>query len=362
MSASAGIESGSDFSAASQPGCVPSASAPHGSYLGLRIAALFVILFGSTLGALLPVLLVRRAQVQSGPQVPQAWLNFAKYFGSGVILGTAFIHLLAPGIEALNNPCLSPGWRKYPYALGLCLCSILGIFIVSVVSTRYGALVGAKNGQPGSSEHASPPNLNLDINEQAVAAEFAEEGGVDAKMRTSIIGLAILEFGAILHRSVCTRINLIWHARCIPLISVLIGLTLAVDPKFKVLFAVLVTHQIFEGLGIGSRLASVRLPARCAHVPIIGAVVFGLSTPLGMAVGLAARATYNANDPGALVVSGVLDSLSAGILMYTALVELLGREILFNEELMRGPARTQVSAVLWVFLGCCVMALLGKWV
>ncbi|KAJ7613738.1 Zinc/iron permease [Mycena polygramma] len=335
-------ESGSNTSAASQPSCVPSASAPHGSYLGLRIAALFVILFGSTLGALLPVLLVRRAQIQSGAGVPRAWLNFAKYFGSGVILGTAFIHLLAPGIEALNNPCLLPGWRKYPYALGLCLCSILGIFVVSVVSTRCGAMVGAKNGQP-EPERAGPPGLDLDINDHATAAEFTEEGRDDAKLRTSIIGLAILEFGAILH-------------------SVLIGLTLAVDRKFKVLFAVLVTHQIFEGMGIGSRLASVRLPARCAHVPIIGAVVFGLSTPLGMAVGLAVRATYNADDPGALVVSGVLDSLSAGILMYTALVELLGREILLNEEFMRGPAQTQVSAVLWVFFGCSVMALLGKWV
>jgi hypothetical protein len=78
---------------------------------------------------------------------------------------------------------------------------------------------------------------------------------------------------------------------------------------------------VFEGLGIGSRLATVSLPARYAHLPIVGAVVFGMSTPLGMAVGLAMHASYNADDPGALVVSGVLDSLSAGILLYTALVE-----------------------------------------
>jgi zinc transporter 1/2/3 len=78
---------------------------------------------------------------------------------------------------------------------------------------------------------------------------------------------------------------------------------------------------LFEGLGIGARLASVRISARYTHIPIIGAVLFGLSTPLGIAVGLAMRATYNVGEPGALVVSGVLDSLSAGILMYTALVE-----------------------------------------
>jgi zinc transporter 1/2/3 len=44
-----------------------------------------------------------------------------------------------------------------------------------------------------------------------------------------------------------------------------------------------------------------------------------------MAVGLAVRTSYSADDPGALVVSGVLDSLSAGILIYTGLVEVRGR-------------------------------------
>ncbi|KAJ6554373.1 Zinc/iron permease [Mycena capillaripes] len=354
------MSAGMDVSAPSQSvtqhsSCLNSTSSQthaYASYFGLRVAALFIILFGSTLGALLPVLLARRAQAQSGARkVPLAWLNFAKYFGSGVILGTAFIHLLVPGIEALTNPCLSPIWRKYPYPLGLCLSSILGIFVIEVLSMRYGiqrrAKLEAFAGTVKShvTDHTNVPNLDLYVFEPSTEAELAEDQNGTAPGRTcnSIIGLAILEFGAILH-------------------SVLIGLTLAVDLKFKILFAVLVTHQVFEGLGIGSRLATVRLPARYSHIPIVGAVVFGLSTPLGIAVGLAMCATYNADDPGALVVSGVLDSLSAGILMYTALVELLGREVLFNEELMRGPAKHLVAAVVWVFLGCSVMALLGKWV
>ncbi|KAJ7161144.1 ZIP-like iron-zinc transporter [Mycena filopes] len=324
--------------------CFRDSQLTQDAYLHLRIAALFIILVGSTLGALLPVLLSRRAQAQShygaARNVPLAWLDFAKHFGSGIILGTAFIHLLAPGIEALSNPCLPPGWQKYPYALGLCLSSILAIFIVEIVTVRYGARQRSKGdvqlGVPA--EHGRETEL-AESNNPAIQA--AAEG--NHHIFANIIGLAILEFGAILH-------------------SVLIGLTLAVDPKFKVLFAVLVTHQVFEGLGIGSRLATVRFPPRYAHLPILGAVIFGLSTPLGIAVGLAMRARYNADDPGALVISGVLDSLSAGILMYTALVELLGREILFNEELMQGPGLKLSLAVLWVFLGCCVMALLGKWV
>ncbi|KAJ7269920.1 hypothetical protein C8J57DRAFT_1323960 [Mycena rebaudengoi] len=66
-------------------------------------------------------------------------------------------------------------------------------------------------------------------------------------------------------------------------------------------------------------------------------------------------------DAEALILSGVLDSLSTGILIYTGLVELLAHEILFNKGLMKGLTMPVLYAVLWVFLGCSVMALLGKW-
>ena len=39
--------------------------------------------------------------------------SFAKYFGSGVIIATAFIHLLSPAIDELSSPCLGPAWRAY---------------------------------------------------------------------------------------------------------------------------------------------------------------------------------------------------------------------------------------------------------
>ncbi|KAJ6592297.1 hypothetical protein DFH09DRAFT_906830, partial [Mycena vulgaris] len=63
---------------------------------------------------------------------------FAKYFGSGVIMSTDFIHLLSPALEALASPCLSPGWFQYPYALALCMLSIFSIFILKLVAFRWG--------------------------------------------------------------------------------------------------------------------------------------------------------------------------------------------------------------------------------
>lgn len=128
-------------------------------------------------------------------------------------------------------------------------------------------------------------------------------------------------------------------AMLIHLISVLIGLTLAVDENFKVLFIVIVFHresttssfrnlsdlnfnlETFEGLGIGSRLAYLELPRRFSWVPVSGALLYGLTTPIGIAIGLGVRQSYNPGSTTASIVSGILDSLSAGILMYTGLVE-----------------------------------------
>lgn len=57
--------------------------------LGLRISAIFVILIGSTLGAVFPVF----ARRHRGLGVPDWAFFVAKYFGSGVIIATAFIHV-----------------------------------------------------------------------------------------------------------------------------------------------------------------------------------------------------------------------------------------------------------------------------
>ena len=49
---------------------------------GLRIASVFIILVGSMFGALFPVLSRRMKWLQ----VPKGLFDFAKYFGSGVIV------------------------------------------------------------------------------------------------------------------------------------------------------------------------------------------------------------------------------------------------------------------------------------
>lgn len=105
-------------------------------------------------------------------------------------------------------------------------------------------------------------------------------------------------------------------------------------PSFS-LFIVIVFHQTFEGLGLGSRLAFLPLPRKlksvfctltlhrnepqltlapssCSYVPIAGALIYCIVTPIGMAIGLGVRSSYSSSSNGVLIASGVLDAISAG--------------------------------------------------
>lgn len=158
-----------------------------------------------------------------------------------------------------------------------------------------------------------------------------------------LTSIFILEFGVVFH-------------------SVLIGLTLAVSgAEFRTLYIVLTFHQLFEGLGLGTRLATVPWPASRWQTPYLMAIAYGLSTPTAIAVGLGVRDTYRAEGATTLVVAGVFDSLSAGILLYTGLVELMAHEFLFTHSLKETKTSTLMSAFGCMVLGAFLMSLLGKW-
>lgn len=143
----------------------------------------------------------------------------------------------------------------------------------------------------------------------------------------------ILEFGVIFH-------------------SIFVGLTLAVagGEQFNTLYVVLVFHQTFEGLGLGSRLAVTPWNKTKKWTPYLLGMAYGFSTPIAMAVGLGLRETYTPGSATALIVNGCFDSVSAGILIYTGLVELMAHEFMFS-PVMR---KARLSVVLSAF-GCMVL-------
>ncbi|KAG9050411.1 high-affinity Zn(2+) transporter zrt1 [Tulasnella sp. UAMH 9824] len=326
------------------------------TYTGLRIASIFVILAGSSFGALFPVIAKRNPFFS----VPKTVYEFAKYFGSGVIIATAFIHLLAPAFEALGNECLGEGWKTYPWAAAITMMSTFALFLTELFAFRIGtaklealkvdydphghalAQAGHHSAHGPEAERSHPPKEKEVDSSDVEAHDHARVTAFYSTTMAQIIGVSILEFGVIFH-------------------SVLIGLTLAVDEDFKVLFIVLVFHQTFEGLGLGSRLAYLDLPDAWSWARYAGAVAYGLTTPIGIAIGLGVRSTYNPGSSTASAVSGCLDAISAGILLYTGLVELLAHEFVFNPEAHKAPLGKLLYSIGCMVLGAGLMSLLGRW-
>jgi zinc transporter 1/2/3 len=173
---------------------------------------------------------------------------------------------------------------------------------------------------------------------------MAKSGGASTEdYAAQLTGIFILEFGMIFH-------------------SVFIGLTLAVSgSEFTTLYIVLVFHQTFEGLGLGSRLAILPWPPSKRKTPYLLGIGYAVSTPIAIAIGLGVRNTYPPGGRTTLIVNGVFDSISAGILIYTALVELMAHEFMFSTAMRRASIRTVLAAFGLLCLGAALMALLGKW-
>jgi solute carrier family 39 (zinc transporter), member 1/2/3 len=89
--------------------------------INLRLGAIFIILVTSACTTLFPVITRRIPRCS----IPTPVFNFAKYFGSGVIIATAFLHLLAPGVEELSSPCLNQDFQDYTFAFAFAMISML---------------------------------------------------------------------------------------------------------------------------------------------------------------------------------------------------------------------------------------------
>lgn len=103
------------------------------------------------------------------------------------------------------------------------------------------------------------------------------------------------------------------------------------------------------------------MPETFANVLPFCVVGYALSTPLAIAVGLAVRTTLNPESYSTLIVNGVFDSISAGILIYTALVELVAHDFLFGPKMRSAPLEVVFAAIGYMMLGAMLMAVLGKW-
>lgn len=173
----------------------------------------------------------------------------------------------------------------------------------------------------------------------------------------------------------------------------MIGLTLVVagDSFFITLAIVIIFHQMFEGIALGTRIAalghgtSAAAMATTSHghahfhdTPPISvdrsgpssvslfkklmlATGFAIVTPIGMAIGIGVLHKFNGNDPSTIIAIGTLDALSAGILVWVGLVEMWAHDWMLGGELTNANLLTTVLSMVGLVAGMILMSVLGKW-
>lgn len=134
--------------------------------LSLHVAALFIILGTSTVACAFPILATRFPRLH----IPTSFLFFVSHFGTGVLIATAFVHLLPTAFTSLGDPCLSDFWTKdYPAMPGA--IALGGIFLVTVIEMVFSPAQNICRGgkqhetrrEPSLCHETQPANTTKDL-------------------------------------------------------------------------------------------------------------------------------------------------------------------------------------------------------
>ncbi|XP_074327170.1 fe(2+) transport protein 1-like [Apium graveolens] len=109
--------------------------------------------------------------------------------------------------------------------------------------------------------------------------------------------------------------------------SVIIGLSLGASDNpctIRPLVAALCFHQMFEGMGLEGCILQADYRAKTNAIMVF---FFSATTPFRIILGIGLSNVYTDNSQAALIVVGLLDAASAGLLNYMALVDLLAPDL-----------------------------------
>ncbi|KAJ6819399.1 putative zinc transporter 6 [Iris pallida] len=347
------VSSSSDLTRASW--CRNGPAATH-----LKLVSLAVIFVTSAVGITLPVFLSRMFH---GKKSYADSLHLIKCFAAGVILSTSLVHVLPDASSALSDCQLSSRhpWRDFPFSGFVSLVGSLLSLLVDVVASEH--LLATENTtatSTSSTKHSSNSYERIGKVEEEVvvvsvgchgsqkALELEVEGGGGeeeermVRMKQRMVS-QVLEIGIIFH-------------------SVIIGVTMGMSQNrctIRPLVAALSFHQIFEGMGLGGCIAQAGFGMKTVGYMCL---MFSATTPLGILMGMMIfyMTGYNDSSPNALIFEGLLGSLSSGILVYMALVDLIAVDFFHNKAMASNPRLKKISYVVLV-LGSASMSVLALW-
>lgn len=307
--------------------------------LPLKIIAIVSILATSMIGVCLP--LMSRSIPALRPD--RNLFVIVKAFAAGIILATGFMHVLPDSFDMLWSDCLKENpWHKFPFTGFVAMLSaIVTLMIDSMATALYSRKSRPAFINPDDAEPETPSSASrLHGHGHGHVAAASKDVDEDKQLLRYRVVAMVLELGIVVH-------------------SVVIGLSLGASNNtcsIKGLIAALCFHQMFEGMGLGGCILQAEYKFLKKAIMVF---FFSVTTPFGIALGLAMSSTYKENSPSALVTVGLLNASSAGLLIYMALVDLLAAD--FMGQRLQDSIKLQVKSYAAVLLGAGGMSLMAKW-
>ncbi|KAJ0792240.1 putative zinc/iron permease [Helianthus debilis subsp. tardiflorus] len=318
----------------------------------LKFISMFVIFFTSVIGISAPVLLAR---LFHGKPLYDKAILIIKCFAAGVILSTSLVHVLPDAYDALADCQVSSHhpWKDFPFSGLITLIGVLTALLVDLTATSHvdGYSHGHVHGG-GNKETTGYTRLGEDEEMKKTVVEIETVEAEEERRRVKEEEMVKLKQRMV---SQVLEIGIIFH-------SVIIGVTMGMSQNqctIKPLVAALAFHQIFEGMGLGGCIAQAGFKfGTTAYM----CIMFSVTTPMGIALGmiLFSMTGYDDSNPNALIMEGLLGSLSSGILIYMGLVDLIALDF-FHNKLMSSETWLKKISFVALVLGSTSMSILALW-
>ncbi|KAJ3674469.1 hypothetical protein LUZ60_005085 [Juncus effusus] len=333
--------------AESSPHCRDTSAAEH-----LKIASLAVILLASFAGVAAPVGLAR--VLSKYPNYPKLLL-LVKSFAAGVVLSTALVHVLPDASSSMIESCYVQA-DSFPFSgLVTLIGALVSLLIELSASHSHDMELSLTSGPHVKADGVNPytkleeirchkggdSDLDHEMGEKGEESELDEEMKM-VQMKQKMVS-KVLEIGIVFH-------------------SVIIGVTVGMSQdvcSIRPLMIALSFHQIFEGMGLGGCIAQAGFGMSTVAYMCI---MFSVTTPLGIILGMIIfhLTGYDDSSPNALLIEGLLGSLSSGILIYMALVDLIAVDFFHNKSMSSSPKLKKACFVALV-CGSASMSVLALW-
>ncbi|KIX01391.1 uncharacterized protein Z518_09116 [Rhinocladiella mackenziei CBS 650.93] len=367
----------------------------QGSYnMGVHVFAVFLILSLSTFACSLPIIARRFPQLP----IPHRFLFLSRHFGTGVLIATAFVHLLPTAFISMTDPCLPDFWnQQYPAMPGL--IAMISVFVVVSIEMFFaGKGAGHSHGEwdtiaDGQGEsgfgngHIALNQLDIPVTPEPYTDGTPKPRHSASSDSTDDLDALdpMAEESATLshpHRRKISQHDRQDHGphsnernpqrlflQCLLLEagilfhSIFIGMAVSVatGTPFAVLLIAICFHQTFEGFALGSRIATL-IPAlfeASSPKPWLMAFAYGATTPIGQAIGIWMHALYDPASKVGLLMVGITNAISSGLLLFAGLVQLVAEDFLSHRSYATLKGRRRIEACLAVGLGGLLMAIVG---